>query len=132
MFYWDSGGEAIGILNDYDLSSMKNVASGRERTGTVPFMAISLLTPQAIEGERLYQHAAGSFILVLTWVCFQYQDGAPLRNDRPLDEWRYWMPRGKKSLLSFWRHENQPRHCTGPAGQLHNPASRLPPSIRAA
>ncbi|KAG0694107.1 hypothetical protein DFH29DRAFT_1006643 [Suillus ampliporus] len=61
----------IGVLNDYDLSSTQNHSpSGRERTGTVPFMALDLLTKQAIAGEveHLYQHDAESLIWVLGWV----------------------------------------------------------------
>jgi len=32
----------VGVLNDYDLSSTKDIPIGRERTGTVPFMALDL------------------------------------------------------------------------------------------
>ncbi|OAX42207.1 hypothetical protein K503DRAFT_661385, partial [Rhizopogon vinicolor AM-OR11-026] len=73
MFYfsWDSSGRdvAVGILNDYDLSSLKKGPTGRERTGTVPFMAIDLLTKKSLAGEveHLYRHDAESFIWVLTW-----------------------------------------------------------------
>ncbi|KAG2079136.1 hypothetical protein BDR04DRAFT_961306, partial [Suillus decipiens] len=52
-------GKFIGVLNDYDLSSFKRDGpSGLERTGTIPFMAIDLLTPEAIAGEveHLYAH----------------------------------------------------------------------------
>ena len=78
-FYLDSNGneQVIGVLNDYDLSSMKDCPTGRERTGTVPFMALDLLLDEAMEGkvEHLYQHDAESFIWVLTWITFQYKDG---------------------------------------------------------
>ncbi|KAG0706679.1 hypothetical protein DFH29DRAFT_137520 [Suillus ampliporus] len=80
----------IGVLNDYDLSSTQNHSpSGRERTGTVPFMALDLLTKQAIAGEveHLYQHDAESLIWVLGWVCLRYEGGKLLSKDRPLDEW---------------------------------------------
>jgi len=71
MFYQDSKGEMVGVLNDYDLSSTNTAWSGREHTGMVPFMAIDLLSPEAMSGnvEHLYQHDAESFIWVLTWVC---------------------------------------------------------------
>ena len=81
----------IGVLSDYDLSSMKSVPSGRERTGTVPFMALELLIAEAIQGdiEYLYQHDAESFIWVLTWVSLRC-DGGKLLDEGPgrqFDEW---------------------------------------------
>jgi len=89
MFYRNSSGIVIGVLNDYDLSSIRNVPSGQERTGTVPFMAMALLTDKAIAGqvEHLYRHDAESFIWVLTWVCLRYEDGKLLSQGRPLDSW---------------------------------------------
>jgi len=74
MYYRNSKGEVVDVLNDYDLSSMKDIPTGRERTGTIPFMATDLLTPAAINGEveHLYQHDAESFIWVLTWVSLRY------------------------------------------------------------
>ncbi|KAG2753919.1 hypothetical protein P692DRAFT_201228671, partial [Suillus brevipes Sb2] len=58
MVYKTSDGRYIGVLNDFDLSSTRDTPSGQERTGTVPFMAIELLTKEAIEGkvQHLYQH----------------------------------------------------------------------------
>ncbi|KAG2127931.1 uncharacterized protein EDB93DRAFT_1340893 [Suillus bovinus] len=83
-------GQFFGVLNDYDLSSFKrNGPSGLERTGTVPFMAVNLLTPKAIAGEveHVYAHDAESFIWVLTWICLRYEDGKLLSKNRPLEEW---------------------------------------------
>jgi hypothetical protein len=82
-------GQFIGVLNDYDLSSLKRDGpSGLERTGTVPFMAVDLLTPEAIAGsvEHVYAHDAESFIWVLTWVCLRYEGGNLLSKNRPLEE----------------------------------------------
>ncbi|KAG1730062.1 hypothetical protein EDB19DRAFT_1832147 [Suillus lakei] len=78
MVYETSDGRWIGVLNDFDLSSTRDTPSGQERTGTVPFMALDLLTKEAINGQvkHLYQHDAESFIWVLTWVCICYEDGA--------------------------------------------------------
>ncbi|KAG1741267.1 hypothetical protein EDB19DRAFT_1705067, partial [Suillus lakei] len=89
MAYKTSDGQCIGVLNDFDLSSTQDSPSGQERTGTVPFMAIELLTKDAIEGKvkHRYQHDAESFIWVLTWVCLRYRRGRLLRKGRPLDEW---------------------------------------------
>jgi hypothetical protein len=89
MFYRGASGIVIGVLNDYDLSSIRNVPSGQERTGTVPFMAMALLTDKGIAGqvEHLYRYDAESFIWVLTWVCLRYEDGKLLSQGRPLDSW---------------------------------------------
>jgi serine/threonine protein kinase len=89
MVYRISGGRWIGVLNDFDLSSTRDTPSGQERTGTVPFMALDLLTEEAIEGQvkHLYQHDAESFIWVLTWVCICYEDGAYIGKRTKLYEW---------------------------------------------
>jgi serine/threonine protein kinase len=89
MVYKTEDGRYIGVLNDFDLSSTQDGPSGQERTGTVPFMAIELLTKEAIEGhvKHLYQHDAESFIWVLTWVCLRYGDGQLLWKGGPLDDW---------------------------------------------
>ncbi|KAG2052904.1 hypothetical protein BDR06DRAFT_914512, partial [Suillus hirtellus] len=71
-------GQYIGVLNDYDLSSFnRDGPRGLERTGTVPFMAADLLTPDGVAGkvEHLYAHDAESLIWVLTWVCLRYKEG---------------------------------------------------------
>lgn len=82
----------IGVLNDYDLSSLKINAGpmGNERTGTVPFMALDLLTPEGQRGEvaHLYRHDLESFVWVLVWVCLRYENGVLLAaSSRLLDEW---------------------------------------------
>ncbi|KIK35035.1 hypothetical protein CY34DRAFT_96861 [Suillus luteus UH-Slu-Lm8-n1] len=89
MVYKTSDGRYIGVLNDFDLSSMRETPSGQERTGTVPFMALRLLKKDAIEGkvQHLYQHDAESFLWVFAWVCLRYEGGRLLRKGRPLDEW---------------------------------------------
>ncbi|KAG1897795.1 uncharacterized protein F5891DRAFT_505686 [Suillus fuscotomentosus] len=89
-------GRFITVLNDFDLSSIEDLLSsiqggpkGFERTGTVPFMALDLLKPEAIAGqvEHVYRHDAESFIWVLAWICLRYRKGKLLRKGRPLDEW---------------------------------------------
>ncbi|KAG1768856.1 hypothetical protein EDD22DRAFT_999864 [Suillus occidentalis] len=89
MVYKTSDGRYIGVLNDFDLSSTRDTPSGQERTSTVPFMALRLLTKDAIEGkvQHLYQHDAESFLWVFAWVCLRYEGGRLLRKGRPLDEW---------------------------------------------
>ncbi|KAG1772855.1 hypothetical protein EV702DRAFT_1201316 [Suillus placidus] len=86
MVYKTLAGRYIGVLNDFDLSSTRDTPSGQERTGTVPFMALDLLTKEG-KVKHLYQHDAESFIWVLTWICLRYREGELLRQGRPLDEW---------------------------------------------
>jgi hypothetical protein len=73
-----------GVLNDFDLAHLKGHPrpSGTERTGTMPFMALDLLTKAAGEGkvERLYRHDCESFVWVLLWICCRYFDGQVIPN----------------------------------------------------
>ncbi|KAG2132080.1 hypothetical protein DEU56DRAFT_914276 [Suillus clintonianus] len=82
-------GRWIGVYNDFDLSSTQDIPSCQERTGTVPFMAIELLTQAAIEGQvkHLYQHDAESFIWVLVYVCLCYERGVFIGKRSPLNAW---------------------------------------------
>ncbi|KAG2745719.1 hypothetical protein P692DRAFT_201774918 [Suillus brevipes Sb2] len=89
MVYKTSGGQWIGVLNDFDLSSTRDTPSGQERTGTVPFMALDLLTEEGTKGQvkHLYQHDAESFIWVLTWICICYEDGVYIGKRTKLHDW---------------------------------------------
>ncbi|OAX31387.1 hypothetical protein K503DRAFT_777634 [Rhizopogon vinicolor AM-OR11-026] len=91
MFYRNEKGTAIGVLNDYDLSSLKDAQGpqGNERTGTVPFMALDLLTSEGQGGQvkHLYHHDLESFMWVLAWVCLLYEGGKLLTSKHPLDAW---------------------------------------------
>jgi serine/threonine protein kinase len=91
MWRKDKNGNLLGVLNDYDLSSLRITQGpqGNERTGTVPFMALELLTREGQRGEvgHLYRHDLESFMWVLAWVCLRYKDGKLRISDRPLDEW---------------------------------------------
>ncbi|KAJ8591876.1 hypothetical protein M405DRAFT_702174, partial [Rhizopogon salebrosus TDB-379] len=71
MYYKISNGLIVGVLDDYDLSSVRDTPMGTDRTGTVPFLPMELLTKAALRGkvEHLYCHDAESFIWVLIWVC---------------------------------------------------------------
>jgi hypothetical protein len=91
MMWYEKDGILMGVLNDYDLSSLASAQGpqGNERTGTVPFMALDLLTPEGQGGEikHVYRHDLESFIWVLVWVCFRYKDGKLLTFKRPFDDW---------------------------------------------
>ncbi|KAF6749890.1 hypothetical protein DFP72DRAFT_532694 [Ephemerocybe angulata] len=77
-------------LCDYDLSHLRSECrpSGYSNTGTWAFMAMELLTPDAMDGlvARLYRHDFESFIAVLVWVVLRYRDGKRVP-DPPLKEW---------------------------------------------
>ena len=76
---YDRLNEDRGILNDFDLAHLRGEQrpSGTERTGTMPFMALDLLTKDAWDGKvkRLYRHDCESFAWVLLWICCRYKDG---------------------------------------------------------
>ncbi|KAH7881945.1 hypothetical protein F5I97DRAFT_1970511 [Phlebopus sp. FC_14] len=82
LHYRDEKGNVVGVLNDFDQGSTSDHATGTERTGTVPLMALDLLTDESLRGEvqHLYEHDAESFIWVLTWICLCYHNREPLEN----------------------------------------------------
>jgi hypothetical protein len=86
---YDKINENRGVLNDYDLAHLLGQPrpSGTERTGTMPFMALDLLTDDAWEGKirRLYRHDCESFAWVLLWICHRYDGGKEISN-APLGE----------------------------------------------
>lgn len=67
---WDGENEK-GVLGDFDLATLRDSPHkrGRERTGTIPFMAIELLQKGYFEGKiaRSYRHDVESFLWVLVW-----------------------------------------------------------------
>ncbi|KAI6011419.1 hypothetical protein EDC04DRAFT_2525241, partial [Pisolithus marmoratus] len=70
IFERDSNGKIIDVLNDFDLMSTDDGPStGAECTGTVPFMALDLLTEGGLYGQlkHSYEYDAESFVWVLTW-----------------------------------------------------------------
>lgn len=87
--YRTVNGKIVGVLNDFDLASTEKTATGTERTGTIPFMALDLLEDNALEGHvnHAYKHDAESFIWVMIWISLRYDDGKPRKHGRPLDTW---------------------------------------------
>jgi hypothetical protein len=65
-----------GILNDWDLAAVVNIGqyevtqSDFRRTGTLPFMAVDLLSQEGFNGEiaRRYRHDLESFSWCLSWI----------------------------------------------------------------
>jgi len=91
---WDDR-RKVGVLNDFDLAKFgdQTGASGQDNTGTLPFMALDLLSERGLHGEipRRYRHEAESF----TWslICLYFataeDEGGEnrTRNPHPLHRW---------------------------------------------
>ena len=86
--YYRANNAVVGVLNDYDLASLRNPSLGNERTGTIPFMALDLLGAKGQKGKvkHLYRHDLESFIWVLVWLTLQYENGEKLQPG-PIDAW---------------------------------------------
>ena len=91
---WDDR-RKVGVLNDFDLAKFAGQAgaSGQDNTGTLPFMALDLLSEEGLRGEipRRYRHEAESFAWSL--ICLYYGtvedwDGKNCtRHPHPLAKW---------------------------------------------
>ena len=79
-----------GVLSDFDLSISRRHprVPGTDRTGTIPFMALELLTDEYWNGEieRKYRHEMEAFIWVLPFVFLRYQNGES-QQGTPVDPW---------------------------------------------
>jgi len=91
---WDDT-RKVGILNDFDLARFADQvgASGQDNTGTLPFMALDLLSKKGLRGEtpRRYRHEAESFAWCLICLYFAtVEDGKGkncTRNPHPFLKW---------------------------------------------
>ncbi|KAF8881294.1 hypothetical protein CPB84DRAFT_254716 [Gymnopilus junonius] len=81
--------EKCGVLTDFDLSLLQwePRVFGTDRTGTIPFMALDLLTSQYWTGyrARYYHHELESFLWILPYVFLLYQDGK--RKGTAIEDW---------------------------------------------
>ena len=86
MYYRD-GDLVVGVLNDWDLATALSASStpNTDRTGTVPFMALQLLSTQHV--QHLFRHDVESFIWVFLWVC-GCSDGS--EKEVPVDPYQTW------------------------------------------
>ena len=106
-----------GILNDWDLCHVRHSVPDQkhhqERTGTIPFMVLDLLTQRYWNGQiqRLYRHDLEAFIWILPWVFLQY-DGQKL-SDKP--EFARWNSGDYNSVRACKRD------------YLHNALFEIPP-----
>ena len=80
-----------GVLTDFDLSLLQwePRVFGTDRTGTIPFMALDLLTPRYWDGKfkRYYHHELEAFIWILCYVFLLYQN-SERQTHRKVDLWR--------------------------------------------
>lgn len=79
-----------GILNDWDLAVRANAPhASTGRTGTIPFMAIDLLSDEYWKGilVRQYRHDLEGFQWVLAWVCMCSESHED-QGDPRLNLWR--------------------------------------------
>lgn len=69
---WD-GQREMGVLNDFDLARFADQTgpSGHDNTGTLPFMALDLLSYTGTHGgiPRRYRHDAEAFAWTLIYLC---------------------------------------------------------------
>jgi len=113
---WDDR-RKVGVLNDFDLARFAGQAgaSGQDNTGTLPFMALDLLSEEGLRGElpRLYRHEAESFAWSLICLCLSTvggQDGKNYTRDpHPLREWfQDWNVSRHFKIALQWREHNHP------------------------
>jgi len=91
---WDNR-RRVGVLNDFDLARFADQtgASGQDNTGTLPFMALDLLSGKGLRGEipRRYRHEAESFtwsLICLYFATLKDKKGKNYTGDpHPLLEW---------------------------------------------
>ena len=108
-----------GVLNDWDLCRVRHRAlqanHHQERTGTIPFMALDLLTHEYWNGEikRLYRHDLEAFIWILPWVFLQYE-GRKLSNKPVFERWNssdYIAVRAFKKEYLYDPRRDKPMKC---------------------
>ncbi len=70
-------GHIRGVLNDFDLSSLRSAttASSTQRTGTLPYMAYQLLVndKKGNSPKHLYRHDVESVFYVVLLICCRYR-----------------------------------------------------------
>ncbi|CAG8617055.1 3220_t:CDS:2, partial [Acaulospora colombiana] len=86
MYKKGEDGQVIGVLADFDLSSLEGKASSNtKRTGSLPFMALDLLSKNAVSGKVAhdYCHDAEAFFWVGVYDTACYDNGHTVDNAVP-------------------------------------------------
>ena len=110
---WDDR-RKVGVLNDFDLARFRDQrgASGQDNTGTLPFMALDLLSVKGLGGEipRRYRHEAESFtwcLICLYFATAEDEEGENrTRHPHPLFEWFQGWERSRNAKLGLQWHED--------------------------
>ena len=112
---WDDE-RKVGVLNDFDLARFESQAgaSGQDNTGTLPFMALDLLSEEGLRGEvpRRYRHEAESFTWCLICLCLATMASSSGKNftmdPHPLPEWfgNWKISRDAKKGLEWREHDH--------------------------
>jgi len=108
---WDDR-RKVGVLNDFDLAKFAGQAgaSGQENTGTLPFMALDLLSEEGLRGviPRRYRHEAESFTWTLVCLCLATVENGKGKNltmdPHPLRKWfEDWESSRDAKIALQWR-----------------------------
>jgi len=98
-----------GVFSDYDLAILLGQVRlfGDQRTGTIAFMAVELLSNEYFQGQlqRQYGHELEAFIWVFAFASLHYRGGKAKKNS-PVSGWLtsdYIKCAEKKS--HFWRSQ---------------------------
>jgi len=126
---WDDR-RNVGILNDFDLAKLADQAggSGQDNTGTLPFMALDLLSEKGLRGEipRRYRHEAESFawsLICLSLSMIEGTDGENYTRDpHPLFRWFQDWHTSRCFKLGLQWHE----HANPDVPEYDAPRSRSP------
>ena len=114
---WDDE-RKVGVLNDFDFAKfVDQTGTGRQdNMGTVPFMALDLLSEEAFRGEipRLYRHEAESFawsLIYLHLATVEGDDGKNRTINRRRLEWWFvdWRYSRAERIAHDWNHEDDPQ-----------------------
>ncbi|KAK0231488.1 hypothetical protein IW262DRAFT_1427422 [Armillaria fumosa] len=74
MYRMDDEGNVLGVLIDFDLSSLVPIkeATSLRRTGTPPYMAFDLLTEEKDSGPHLYRYDLEALFCVMLMTCCRH------------------------------------------------------------
>ncbi|KAH9914946.1 uncharacterized protein B0H18DRAFT_886495 [Fomitopsis serialis] len=95
--FWNLGVDLYSLcirVRDFDLARVvvvgqPSIPQGSERTGTIPFMALDLLTDAYWKGhiERLYRHDLEAFVWVALYYAWAFDDEGLEDMDSPVRDW---------------------------------------------
>ena len=109
----------MGVVNDFDLARFAEMvdASGKDNTGTLPFMALDLMSQGGLRGEilRLYRHDAEAFAWSLVYLCLttvknEKGENCSISEPNSLAAWfRDWRYSFSAKMGLFWSNYEDPK-----------------------